>query len=105
MIPRRLTSCGLPLLVMLTIVQGCGYGEVSPQAYEYSKALYSITNRQAEDKLVEVKLQIAQAVERGEITDAEGDLLQAIVDQAADGDWKAANRDARAVMEAQVEGR
>lgn len=90
---------------MLTLAQGCGYGEVSPQAYEYSKALYSITNRQAEDKLVEVKLQIAQAVERGEITDAEGDLLQAIVDQAADGDWKAANRDARAVMEAQVEGR
>ncbi|WP_425399599.1 hypothetical protein [Aeoliella sp.] len=91
----------LPLLALL-LAPGCGYGEVSTKAYEYSKALYSITNRQAEGKLDEVTAQIAQAADDGQLSDAEAGMLQAIVDKAVSGDWKAANRDARALMEAQV---
>lgn len=99
---KCIMPCSLLLTAMFVIATGCGYGEVGPQAYEYSKALYSITNRQAEDKLEDVAAQIAHAAEQGELSGAEADVLQAIIDKAADGNWKAANRDTRALMEAQV---
>ncbi len=92
------------LLVSVSILlAGCGgYGEVSPMTYEYAKALYGISNRHAEGKLPSVGQQITKAQMRGEISDREAGWLIAIVDDAAGGRWKEAQREARRIMEDQV---
>ena len=84
-------------------IVGCGgYDEVSPHAYEYAKALYSITNRKATDRLASVADGLQASLEDGKLTNEESDLLTGIVRQAEDGDWAAANRVARQLMEDQV---
>ena len=92
-----------PLLACLLFVVGCGgYGEVSPTAYEYAKALYSLANRQAADRLDEVELQIDTALEAGEITDYEAGWLRDILEDARNEDWNAAQKAARRIMDDQV---
>ncbi len=82
---------------------GCGgYGAVSPTTYEYAKALYSVTNRQASDRLDEVSSQIESARTTGEISDEEAGWLNDIVEQGRAGDWQSANQAARQIMEDQV---
>jgi hypothetical protein len=84
-------------------VAGCGgYGAVSPVTYEYAKALYSITNRKAEDKLADVEAQITTASAAGKMSAEEADWLMAIVSDAKSGDWESANQAARQIMEDQV---
>ncbi len=96
-------SSGGLLLAVSILLAGCGgYGEVSPMTYEYAKALYGISNRHAEGKLPSVGQQITKAQMRGEISDREAGWLIAIVDDAAGGRWKAAQREARRIMEDQV---
>ena len=89
-------------LVMLSAIVGCGHGDVSPTTYEYAKALYSITNRKAGDSLDSVRSQIESDQADGKLTSSEAVMLNGIIDDAADGDWKSANRECRDVMEAQV---
>jgi hypothetical protein len=86
----------------LLVVTGCGYGEVSPKTYEYAQALYSITNRQADEKLAEFESQIGQAATNGELSEDEVGLLRDIVATANGGDWKAAQQECRELMEAQI---
>ena len=88
-------------LILSTL--GCGgYGEVSPTAYEYAKALYSITNRKAQDRLELVDAQIDTAHDEGKLTDQESQWLLDIVEEANGGDWQSANRASRRMMEDQV---
>ncbi len=98
-----LTRCiGIVCLVSLCFALGCGPGKVGPTAYEYAKALYSITNRQASDVLESVRTQIEVDRADGKLPSSEADMLIAIVDDAAKGEWKSANRECREVMEAQI---
>lgn len=89
-------------LAMLTLTQGCGYGEVSPTAYQYAKALYSISNRQAEHQLDAVTQQIQESQQQGELQGSEAAWLQSIIEQAREGQWKEANQAARQIMEDQI---
>lgn len=103
---QRSTLAMLSVLVVLASLPaaGCGGpGEVSPTAYEYSKSLYAITNRKAEMLLTGVSEQIASDLEANKLSAAEAEMLNTIIEQADDGDWEDANRECRAVMEAQVE--
>ena len=85
-------------------LQGCGgYAKISPVAYDYAKALYSITNRKSQDSLPKINDQIASAHELGELTDQESRWLSDIVSQADKGKWVAANRASRRMLEDQVE--
>ena len=87
----------------LVVAGGCGsYGEFSPTAYEYAKALYSISNRQAHEALDPVSEQISQAREQGELSEKEARWLVDVIDDARDGDWKGAAEAARKMMEDQV---
>ena len=95
----------LACAVVLTIVTGCGYGEVSPKTYEYTQALYSITNRQAAEKLGEFEAKLDLARTTGELNESEVELLQGIAETAKGGDWKAAQQDCRGLMEAQIQAR
>jgi len=90
--------------LLLLLVAGCSsYGKISPLAYEYAKALYSITNRQAEEKLAEVQDGIEAAVAAGELSDREGRWFRDIIADAQQGKWKEANQACRAMMTDQVE--
>ena len=95
-----------PLLTgMLTIclLPGCGsYGEISPQAYQYSQALYSICNRCDEAKLARLVDQLAIAREKQELTGTEAAWLNDIVATAKAGEWPAATLAARQLMEDQI---
>jgi hypothetical protein len=98
----------VPLCILaafcISVVAGCGgYGEVSPTAYEYAKAVYSIANRKATDTLDTTAEQIDAARQRGELSDREARWLAAMIDDAKEGDWEAAGQKARRMMEDQVE--
>lgn len=84
---------------------GCSsYDKVSPTAYEYSKALYSVCNRHDAPRLISVASQIETATTDAQLTGREADWLHEIVATAQAGDWQQASLDARELMEAQVEG-
>ncbi len=93
----------MPTAILVFLLSGCGgYGEVSPNAYEYAQALYSITNRQSVDGLDRIEEQISTALERSEITETEAPWLKDIVSDAREGNWESANSAARRMMEDQL---
>ena len=76
-----------------------GYGEVSPETYQYSKALYSAClnkNKEHLDK-IENLLSTSEDVPKNE-----REWLEAIVAQAQSDDWVSASKDARRMMEDQI---
>jgi hypothetical protein len=84
---------------------GCGYGEVTPQCYEYAKALYSICNRKDADRLEEFTALVEADLQSGELGEQEADWLRGIADQARSGEWSSAQSSARRLLEDQVQGR
>ena len=100
---RLHTMLLLAALVALGVSTGCGrYAAVSLEAYQYSKALYSICNRQDEPRLTRVAEQIETARAADELHETEAAWLTDIVATAQAGDWQDATQDARRLMEAQV---
>lgn len=93
-------------LVAIVLAAGCSrYSTVSPVAYQYSKALYSVCNRHDEPRLTDVAAQIETARGQEELSDQEADWLADIVATAQAGEWQDATQDARQLMETQVVGR
>lgn len=92
---------GLLCLAALCVV-GCGYGELSPTAYEYAKALYSIGNRERGEKIEPIRAQIAASAEAGELSKSERRWLVAICDDCDAGRWEEATAAARRMMQDQV---
>ena len=88
--------------IALVVVPGCGYPEVSPTTYEYAKALVSITNRRASEKLEPTRAQIADSLAKGDVTDQEAKWLKAIIDDASAGNWTGASQASRRIMEDQI---
>lgn len=95
------------LLTMITVwyFSRGGYGEIGPQAYELSKALYSITNRHDAARLDALASRIESSRSSAEITATEANWLAGIVEQARHGQWAAATKSARRLLEDQVQGR
>ena len=93
------------VLVILAL-SGCGgYGEMSPLAYEYAKALYSVCNRQDQGRLELLRERIISSREQAELTARESDWLTDIIASADEGDWESAVLSTRRLMEDQVRGR
>ena len=86
---------------------GCAqYSRISPEAYEYSKALYSVCNRQDTTRLVTVSEHITAAHAEARLTAEETEWAWQISWQppkGAIGKWQPWKR--RQLMEAQIEGR
>lgn len=101
---RSRSSLGLLAVAMFTTAGCSQYDKVGPQAYEYSKALYSVCNRHDEPRLGRVASQIEQAAAGAELSGTEAAWLNDIVATAQAGDWQVASKDARRLMQAQVEG-
>ena len=94
------TLSGLSFLALLV---GCAqYSTVSSEAYQYSKALYSVCNRRDEPRLAKVAEQIETARAADQLQETEAGWLSDIVATARAGDWQDATKDARQLMEAQV---
>ncbi|MEM6654390.1 MAG: hypothetical protein AAF596_01180 [Planctomycetota bacterium] len=100
---RTTAARRLPILLVAAAC-GCGqsYGDVSERAYEYAKALYSVANRQASDRLDGIAAKINADAESGGLSEREAGWLLAIVEQSRDGDWSEAAAAARTMMEDQV---
>ena len=99
---HRLTVSSAVLLICL--LSGCQqYGEVSPRAYEISTSLYSICNRHDVGRITAAETTINSSYEAAEITEAEQQWLQDIVDKARADEWTTAMQDARTMMMEQVE--
>ncbi|MCA9074724.1 MAG: hypothetical protein KDA93_06810 [Planctomycetaceae bacterium] len=98
----HLASQGLLAVVLAFCLIGCGYPEVSPKSYELATALYSACNRRSEEHLAKVSDLMETHAKSGDITNREFEWLQAIVEQAEEGDWEAAASEARQIMNDQV---
>ena len=104
--PQRVVHRRVLLVAGLGMVLGCGhYDEVSPLAYEYGKALFSICNRKAEAQLAPIAAQIAKSATAGELSSQEARWLEAIIQQATEGDWESARGESRRLLEDQATGR
>lgn len=90
-------------MLLLIGTLGCsGTIETGPAAYEHLKSLYQITNQRNVETLEVVAEKIETERESGGLSTAEAESLLEIVSDARDGDWKAANKAARRLMEAQL---
>jgi hypothetical protein len=95
----------LTALLVATLLLDCGctkYPDVSPATYDYAKAIYSITNRQAENQLPALTEQIETSLESGELSQQEARWLSDIIDDASRDQWGKASRAARQIMEDQL---
>lgn len=99
---RGVRGWGARALLCALLCCGCGYGEISPTAYEYAKAIYSLSNRRAADKLSAVEAQIAAAAESGQLPPHEAAWLNDFCDDCRAGRWKDAQEASRQMMEDQV---
>lgn len=91
------------LVGFLVHLSGCGAAEVSPAAYQISKALYSACNRQHDDQLLKVEESIAAKLASQDISSREAALLTEIVEQAKQQEWKIASQQAWQILEDQVD--
>jgi len=78
-----------------------GYGEVSPLAYQYSKALYRACQTKDETHLRRIEEMISGSAPQ-DMPENERRWLMAIIEKARNGKWQAASRKARRMMEDQV---
>lgn len=89
--------------VCLICCLGCGYPEVSPQAYDITKALYSVCNLKREGDLDKVTDTISKAVTNSQLSEDESEWLLAIVEKARNGEWEVAAQEAHSILKDQVD--
>ena len=100
---RRGRTALLLLALCGVSIAGCGgYGIVSPKAYQFATAIYSVANLQSAQRLASIGPQVKAAHDAHELTNQEYAWLQEILDQARKGNWEAAQTAARRMMEDQV---
>lgn len=86
-------------LLAIVVWANQGYGEVSPDTYEYSKALYSACLNKNKEHLSKVEALLASSEN---IPEDEREWLESIVARAQSDQWESASRDARRMLEDQV---
>lgn len=100
--PRAGRRSWLLWLLAPIVLAGCGYPEVSPKAYEISKALFSAASRQSEEQLDRAAGLIETELKAGEISPQEAGWLNEVVATAREGNWPEAQATARQIMEDQI---
>ena len=89
-------------LLSLIAVTGCGYGEVSPAAYEHAKSLYTVSNLQSIESIERAAEAIARDLEAGKLSASEAGWLTDICDDCRAARWREAQDAARRMMQDQV---
>lgn len=103
--PLHLT---LAIVVVVAVALGVwyfnrGYGKTSALGYRYATALFTACNRQDEAKLKQIAEMIAESEQKGELSGEDARVLEGIIGRGEAGNWAAASREIRRLMEAQVE--
>jgi len=105
-----ISKIGLPVIGVLLIGAAImfwssrGYGKVSSEAYEVSKALYGACLAKDGDRLNAVEALLDEDAENSlTVSDTERRWLESMINTARDGDWKSAADASRRMMEDQVE--
>ncbi|MCA9258702.1 MAG: hypothetical protein KDA61_05865 [Planctomycetales bacterium] len=101
MVKMRLKRLAI-VLVGFAAAAGCGDAELSPAAYQFAQATYSICNLRATERLEPTMESIRNASREGSLTSAEADRIGNVISQAQDGDWEGAVQAVRALLESQV---
>ena len=78
-----------------------GYGEVSPDTYQFSKALYSACLKKSDEHLTKIEELLDESDETS-LPSNERIWLDEITKLAQNGDWESAARKAKRMMEDQV---
>ena len=78
-----------------------GYGTVSPQTYEFSKAIYGACLARSEQRLDKIEEMLAEPANDA-IPAHERKWLEAIISNARAENWKTASEKARSMMEEQT---
>lgn len=94
----------LLLGVAITFLTDRGYGKVSPDAYEVSKALYGACLAKSDARLDAVEALFDDDSDQAvELNDKERRWLESMIATAKEGNWESAATSARRMMEDQVE--
>lgn len=92
----------IALIVVSSWWMNRGYGTVSRQTYEFSKAIYGSCLAKSEQRLDKVE-QLMNDPSNAELPSHERKWLNAIVSNARAGNWEAAAKKARGMMEDQAQ--
>lgn len=102
----RSISRGIYAAILVLVTShflGCGgYPKVSDKTYDIAKALYVICNQRSADRLPKVTALVEESLKNEEIGADEARWLTDIVEQANNGEWTAAAKESRRIMEDQV---
>lgn len=79
-----------------------GYGTVSQQTYEFSKAIYGACLAKSEQRLDKIE-QLMDDPSNAELPSHERTWLDAIISNARAGNWESAAKKARSMMEDQAQ--
>ena len=91
-------------VVVVFWLRSGGYGEVSPQTYQFSKALYSACQSKSEERLNRIEALLDEADESDEtrLPPRERKWIEAIIRRARNGNWESATKQAHRMMSDQV---
>ena len=89
-------------LTFALCVAGCGYGPVSPKAYEHAKAIYTLANMKAATAIEETEAAITADADAGLLSAQEAEWLADLCNDCRQGDWKNAQSAARKMMDEQT---
>lgn len=97
----QLTAC--LFIISFTVLQtGCGYGKVSPLATQYAQAIYTTANLQKSEKIEPLRKQIKADVDSGKLPISDANVLNELLDNAAEEKWGKAMDGTRKLLQDQV---
>ena len=88
-------------LLLVNLNYDSGYGPVSSQSYQFSKAIYGACQNKNEGRLQKV-CELMEGPQGADLPAHERRWLEGMVAQANAGDWDLAAKNARRMMEDQV---
>lgn len=92
----------LASVIVLVIYLTSGYGEVSTQAYQYARSLYTVCNQKDNARLEKVVQMIEADHKSQKLSDRDHNYLMGLVQMAKNGKWNDAQERIRSLLEAQV---
>ena len=96
---RRGLLLGLLLLPMAAV--GCGYPEVSREAFELATLIENLCSYKKPEQVEKARALVREKREQNAITDSEQAVLMTILAEAEAGRWSAASEQARELMRTQ----
>jgi hypothetical protein len=95
-------ACVVAVLVILGWYLMSGYGEISNNAYQYARSLYTVCNQRDSQRLEKIVAMIEADLQAQKISNRDHQYLMGLVQKAKAGEWDDAQESIRQLLEAQV---